>query len=268
MRAATKAVTIRPVRTQGCYSSSMKSPSRKSRTPTTHFEMVPLTVVAKLASLDVPLLPSRPHEPASGKRVSDSPKPRKRLNMSHPHSGRAKSSAVLVVDDHADNRELLAEYLQFVGCTVATASNGAEALAKAEAMRPQVILMDLGLPGIMDGGETTRRIRSHPLLREAVMIAVTAHGFPADVQRAMHAGCRAVVIKPYDVEALAEQVKQVVAQRQRSSLSAPRPMPTPPTVCPRCRRTDIEEEETSGSSLKWLVCRFCGHHWSVTPRRR
>ncbi len=45
-------------------------------------------------------------------------------------------------------------------------------------------------------------------------------------------------------------------------------MATPHPECPRCQRSDSDEEETSGSSLKWLVCRFCGHLWSVTPRRR
>jgi two-component system, cell cycle response regulator DivK len=126
----------------------------------------------------------------------------------------ATGPSVLVVDDNPDNRELLAEYLTFVGCTVATASTGAEAIVQAEAMRPQVVLMDLGLPGMMDGWEATRTVKAHPLLKRAVVIAVTAHGFPADVERAMHAGCHAVVIKPYDLTALAEQVQRVVSQRQ------------------------------------------------------
>lgn len=126
----------------------------------------------------------------------------------------ASAASVLVVEDHADSRELLALYLRGVGCTVATAANGEEALAQAEVLRPQVILMDLGLPD-MDGCEATRRVKSHPLLREAVVIAVTAHGFPADFQRAMQAGCDGVVVKPYDLAALAGRVQAVVAQRRR-----------------------------------------------------
>jgi len=125
------------------------------------------------------------------------------------------SPSVLVVDDNRDNRDLLAEYLTFLGCTVETVATGAEAISVAEAVRPHVVLMDLGLPGMLDGWEATRRIKSHPRLKQTVVIAVTAHGFPADVERAMQAGCHAVVVKPYDVVALGQQVRLLVAERQR-----------------------------------------------------
>jgi CheY-like chemotaxis protein len=59
------------------------------------------------------------------------------------------------------------------------------------------------------------RVKADTSLREAVVIAVTAHGFPADVERAMLAGCDGVVVKPYDLGALAGQVQRVVSQRQR-----------------------------------------------------
>jgi len=127
----------------------------------------------------------------------------------------AASASVLVVDDNLDNRDLLAEYLTFVGCTVATVSTGAEAITVAEAVRPQVVLMDLGLPGGLDGWDATHRIKSHPLLNQTVVIAVTAHGFPAEVERAMRAGCHAVVVKPYDLVALGRHVQLLVSERQR-----------------------------------------------------
>jgi len=120
--------------------------------------------------------------------------------------------SVLIVEDHRDNRELLEQYLTFRGCTVETATTGSEAMAVAEVMRPHVVLMDLGLPGTMDGWETTRQFMSHPVLKSSIVIAVTAHGFPTDVERAMRAGCRAVFIKPYDIGALAEEVRRSVAQ--------------------------------------------------------
>jgi two-component system, cell cycle response regulator DivK len=72
--------------------------------------------------------------------------------------------------------------------------------------------MGLALPG-MDGWEATRRVKAHPLLQQTVVIAVTAHGLPNHRESAMHAGCEAVIIKPYDLVALAEQVRRVVAQR-------------------------------------------------------
>jgi two-component system, cell cycle response regulator DivK len=121
------------------------------------------------------------------------------------------SPTVLVVDDDQDNREMLAEYLTLSGCTVATASSGAEAIRVAEQMRPQVMLMDLALPG-MDGWEATRRVKAHPLLKQTVVIAVTAHGLPNHKEKAMHAGCQAVIVKPYNLVALAEQVRRVVAE--------------------------------------------------------
>lgn len=123
-------------------------------------------------------------------------------------------ASVLIVEDHRDNRELLEQYLTFVGCTVATAITGAEAIAVAEVTRPHVVLMDLGLPGTMDGWEATRQFMSHPVLKGSVVIAVTAHGFPADIEKARRAGCHAVIIKPYDIVALAEEVQRLVAEHR------------------------------------------------------
>ena len=126
---------------------------------------------------------------------------------------RALQPSVLVVEDHRDNRELLEQYLTFVGCEVATAATGAEAIAVAELMRPHVVLMDLGLPGAMDGWEATRWFMAHPVLKDMTVIAVTAHGFPADIEKAKHAGCQAVFIKPYDIVALAREVQRVASER-------------------------------------------------------
>src|SRR3954453_14967427 len=127
------------------------------------------------------------------------------------------TASVLVVDDDQDNREMLAEYLTLVGCTVAIASSGVEALVVAEAMRPQVMLMDLALPGI-DGWEATRRVKAHPLLKQTVGIAVTAHSLPKHREEALHAGCDAVVLKPYNLGALAEQVQRAAAQPAPASV--------------------------------------------------
>jgi two-component system cell cycle response regulator len=112
---------------------------------------------------------------------------------------------------------LLELYLTFMGCDVATATTGVEAIAVAAAIRPQVVLMDLGLPGAVDGWEATRRFKAHPVLNELAVIAVTAHGFPADVRKAMHAGCQAVFIKPYDIAALAQEVQRLAVQQAAGS---------------------------------------------------
>lgn len=121
---------------------------------------------------------------------------------------------VLVVDDHEDSRDMIGTYLSSLGWTVATAATGVEAIAVAETLRPQVVLMDLALPGIMDGWETTRRVKSHPLLKQTVVIAVTAHGFAAAQEKAMHAGCAAVFVKPCNLEALSQRIEHLTAPRR------------------------------------------------------
>ena len=121
-------------------------------------------------------------------------------------------ACVLVVDDDRDNREMLSEFLSFSGFDVSSASDGAEALSRAVALRPSVVLMDIALPGIMDGLETTRRIRLEPALKHAVVIAVTGLASPDTYQRAIYAGCRAVVTKPFDLMTLATRIEQLVGQ--------------------------------------------------------
>jgi CheY-like chemotaxis protein len=128
--------------------------------------------------------------------------------------------SVLIVEDHPDNREMLEEYLTSVGFAVATAMTGVEAMAVASAIRPHVVLMDLGLPGTMDGWETTRQFKSHPVLRHSVVVAVTAHGFPAAIEKAMRAGCDAVIVKPYNIVALGEEVHRLVAHVRMRSRNA------------------------------------------------
>jgi CheY-like chemotaxis protein len=110
---------------------------------------------------------------------------------------------VLVVDDFGDGRELLAEYLQWRGFRVATAASGEEAIRAATARRPAAILMDLGMPGI-DGWQATETIRGIPHLADVLIVAVTAHALKPETDRAIFAGCDAVVSKPVDLAAFAD----------------------------------------------------------------
>jgi len=126
--------------------------------------------------------------------------------------------SVLVVDDDPDNRDVLAEYLRFCGFDVASACNGAEALSVARTVRPQVVLMDLAMPGL-DGYETTRRMKADPLTKDTVVCAVTALAMPADQQSARDAGCEAVFIKPIDVRLLADEIERLARQHNRSCAS-------------------------------------------------
>ena len=126
-------------------------------------------------------------------------------------------ASVLVADDDPDSREILWEYLTLVGFDVATAPDGETAIACAAELHPHVVLMDLALSGTMDGFEATRRIRAHPVLKNAVVIAVTALVFAKDQQQARRAGCHAVVTKPYDLTALAERISRLVPPRGQAA---------------------------------------------------
>ncbi len=118
--------------------------------------------------------------------------------------------SVLVVDDSADGREMLVEYLAFRGFEVAEARNGAEALDVARRVQPNIILMDLSMPGV-DGWEATRRLKADPLTESAVIVAVTAHAFPRERETARAAGCDVVIVKPFDLTNLADTLEAVTA---------------------------------------------------------
>ena len=120
--------------------------------------------------------------------------------LEHDTSSRIR---VLVVDDFADGRDLLQEYLALRGFAVHVACGGAEAIEITRRVRPAIVLMDLGMPGI-DGWEAARRITNDPELRGIVVIGVTAHAFASDTDAAIKAGCEAVICKPFDITALAD----------------------------------------------------------------
>ena len=126
--------------------------------------------------------------------------------------------SVLVVDDDPDNRDVLTEYLAFCGFRVASAGNGIEALTLARASRPQVVLMDLAMPGV-DGYEATRRIKADAQTKHVVVCAVTALARSADRQAALDAGCDAVFVKPFDVARLVAEIERLVRVAETSRAS-------------------------------------------------
>jgi len=104
---------------------------------------------------------------------------------------------VLIVDDVDHGREICAEYLEFRGFRVATAADGLEALDKAFELLPDLILMDLSLPGI-DGWEATRRLKAHPSTRDIPVIALTAHAMKGADDECRAAGMDGFLSKPID----------------------------------------------------------------------
>jgi two-component system cell cycle response regulator DivK len=119
------------------------------------------------------------------------------------------SRRVLVIEDHEDNRTILRDLLTTVGYEILEAINGEDGLALAEAQPPDLILMDIDLPGI-DGYEATRRIRAQPGLRGVPIIAVTSYALSGDDAKAFAAGCDAYIAKPFSPRALLARVREFV----------------------------------------------------------
>ena len=116
---------------------------------------------------------------------------------------------MLVVDDYQDAREMYAEYLNFSGFRVAEAGTGVEALEKAFALQPDVILMDLSLPG-MDGWAATRRLKTDDRTRAIPIVALTGHALVGASDGARQAGCDAFVTKPCLPDDLVVEVRRVL----------------------------------------------------------
>jgi two-component system, cell cycle response regulator DivK len=116
---------------------------------------------------------------------------------------------ILVVDDFPDNRQMYAEFLMFSGLRVEEAENGHEALAKAFAMLPDLIVMDLSLPGL-DGWEATRRLKNDARTKRIPVIALTGHALAGHSKGAMDAGCDAFITKPCLPERLLEEVRKML----------------------------------------------------------
>jgi two-component system, cell cycle response regulator DivK len=127
---------------------------------------------------------------------------------------------VLVVDDYQDARELYAEYFVFSGFRVAEASNGAEAVEKALELAPDVILMDLSLPG-MDGWEATRRLKANGQTKHIPVVALTSHALAGFSDGAKKAGCDAFVTKPCLPDRLVEEVQRLLARAPGGSPASP-----------------------------------------------
>jgi len=120
---------------------------------------------------------------------------------------------VLYVEDNDDNVYMLKMRLELEeGFKVLVAGDGAQGLAIAAAERPDLILMDLNLPGV-DGWEATRRLRADPGMRGIPIIALTAHAMAGDRERALAAGCDEFDTKPIDLERLLEKIRAVLDRR-------------------------------------------------------
>lgn len=118
---------------------------------------------------------------------------------------------ILLVEDNDMNRDMLSRRLGRRGYEVLAAIDGVGALAMAHAEAPDVVLMDMSLP-VMDGWETTRRMKADAATAAIPVIALTAHAMVADRERALAAGCDDFDTKPVDIERLIAKIEAVMAR--------------------------------------------------------
>jgi CheY-like chemotaxis protein len=118
-------------------------------------------------------------------------------------AGRSSSCRVLVVDDNVASAQSLAQVLKLEGYDVQVAHDGAVVIEAARRFRPEVVLMDIGLPGV-DGYELARRLRQEQDLRTgiALLVAVTGHAEDEARRRSHEAGFDHHLVKPIDLDAL------------------------------------------------------------------
>jgi len=135
--------------------------------------------------------------------------------MEESKSGLPKK--ILIVDDNQDGRELVVKVLKTRGYQTIEAVDGEEALEKAVAERPDLILMDRSLPKI-DGYEVTRRLKAQEEFKDVPVVALTAHAMRGDREKALEAGCDGYISKPINVRELPELIKSYLAGKRESIL--------------------------------------------------
>jgi CheY-like chemotaxis protein len=116
---------------------------------------------------------------------------------------------ILVVDDIEEARDAMGCWLEHEGYRVAKAENGFDGMRKAASLHPDLILMDLNMPG-MDGIETTRFLKRHRSTSDIPIVAVTGQAILGDEHRARRRGFEAVLTKPVDTDALSGQLENIL----------------------------------------------------------
>ena len=134
------------------------------------------------------------------------------------------AASILVVDDNLQNLELMQAYLEGLGCSIQTATDGVEAMAAIEAQPPDLVLLDVMMPR-MSGFEVCRKIKADPSSRDVVVIMVTALNEVADFERAVECGTNDFIAKPVNKHELLTRVRSLLQlrllQRQFDQISGP-----------------------------------------------
>jgi two-component system, LuxR family, sensor kinase FixL len=120
---------------------------------------------------------------------------------------------ILVVDDDPNSLDIVRTYLEARGYLVATATDGRDALAKLEQVRPALVLLDVMMPG-MDGWEVARVIKNHPDFGDVRVVMLTARSDFTDKQEGLRSGADDYIVKPVRLEELGTRVEQNLAMRR------------------------------------------------------
>ena len=134
------------------------------------------------------------------------------------HSPTRTEQRVLLVEDNEDNRTIYSTVLRYLGYEVIEAEDGLRAVALARSELPDLILMDISIPG-MDGWEATRVLREDPATRAIPIVALTAHALADDRKRATEVGFSSYLAKPIEPNAVVAEVRRWLGDGQRQ----PRP---------------------------------------------
>ena len=120
---------------------------------------------------------------------------------------------ILLVEDNEMNRDMLSRRLQRKGYTVVTAEDGEKGLLLARSEMPDLILMDISLP-VMGGWEVTRLLKADDATRHIPIIALTAHAWVTDRQKALEAGCDDYDTKPVEFARLSEKIENLLTVKK------------------------------------------------------
>ena len=126
----------------------------------------------------------------------------------------SRAIRVLLVEDNELNRDMLSRRLARRGFEVVTAMDGEAAIQQTNEGKPDLILMDMGLPGL-NGWDATRRIKANPETNAIPVIALTAHAMKVDREQALAAGCDAFETKPVELERLLTTIQNLLSLREQ-----------------------------------------------------
>ena len=115
---------------------------------------------------------------------------------------------VLIIEDHADMRELLSWQVELMGFTAVLAQRAREGIDKALAEKPDLIILDIMLPG-MDGRDAARELRAKPELKDVTILASTALFREAELKACIEAGCDGYIVKPFTFQELQAKLQEL-----------------------------------------------------------